>query len=155
MKSRLDFYSFIWSWFVSVLVSSRSVCRGVSDGRKDGAQTRRIYFIFIISWATLDLLEIYHLFNSSSHYFLISSVLWNNSAARLENRIRICSVHLWNLITFLLCGFTLWRRKIFLDYNLTSTGKYSRPHVSCVVSLQIGLWNTLFSICHEIWVTCS
>lgn len=133
--------------FPSSLAAARSAEEWVMAGKMERKQDGN---------TTLDLLEIYHLLNSSSHYFLISSVLWNNSVARLENRIRICSVHLWNLITFLLCGFTLWRRKIFLDYNLTSTGKYSRPHVSCVVSLQIGLWNTLFSICcHEIWVTCS
>lgn len=133
--------------FPSSLAAARSAEEWVMAGKMERKQDGN---------TTLDLLEIYHLFNSSSHYFLISSVLWNNSAARLENRIRICSVHLWNLITFLPCGLTLWRRKIFLDYNLTSTGKYSRPHVSCVVSLQIGLWNTLFSICcHEIWVTCS
>lgn len=132
--------------FPSSLAAARSAEEWVMAGKMERKQDGN---------TTLDLLEIYHLLNSSSHYFLISSVLWNNSVARLENRIRICSVHLWNLITFLLCGFTLWRRKIFLDYNLTSTGKYSRPHVSCV-SLQIGLWNTLFSICcHEIWVTCS
>lgn len=133
--------------FPSSLAAARSAEEWVMAGKMERKQDGN---------TTLDLLEIYHLFNFSCHYFLISSVLWNNSVARLENRIRICSVHLWNLITFLLCGFTLWRRKIFLDYNLTSTGKYSRPHVSCVVSLQIGLWNTLFSICcHEIWVTCS
>lgn len=133
--------------FPSSLAAARSAEEWVMAGKMKRKQDGN---------TTLDLLEIYHLLNSSSHYFLISSVLWNNSVARLENRIRICSVHLWNLITFLPCGLTLWRRKIFLDYNLTSTGKYSRPHVSCVVSLQIGLWNTLFSICClEIWVTCS
>lgn len=85
------------------------ICRGVMAGRMEQKQDG---YIRIISRAALDLSDIYRLFKCSFHYFLISSVLWNNSVAHLENRIRICSVHLWNLITFLPCGLTLWRRKI-------------------------------------------
>lgn len=89
MKSRLDFYSFIWSWFVSVLVGSRSVCRGVSDGRKDEAQIRWKYYFWIFRRFTIFLFIPLTISSSRPCCGIILLHIWRTGS---ESALYICGI---------------------------------------------------------------